>query len=55
MTISMDHTLRITDYPHKYDADRAVAQQMISLQQEAEITAAWEKRVATLEPRSVGS
>ncbi len=39
---------------NKYDADRAVAQQMISPQQQSAITAAWEKRVATLETTKLG-
>ena len=47
------HWIKI-NYPNKYDADRAVAQQMISLQQQAAIAAAWENRVATLETTKLG-
>jgi murein DD-endopeptidase MepM/ murein hydrolase activator NlpD len=47
------HWIKI-NYPNKYDADRAVAQQMISRQQQSAITAAWEKRTATLETTKLG-
>lgn len=47
------HWIKI-NYPNKYDADRGLAQQMISQQQQAAITAAWEKRVATLETTKLG-
>jgi murein DD-endopeptidase MepM/ murein hydrolase activator NlpD len=47
------HWIKI-NYPNKYDADRGVAQQMISRQQQVAITAAWEKRVATLENTKLG-
>jgi len=42
------------NYPNKYDANRAAAQQMISALQQAAITAAWEKRAATLESTKLG-
>lgn len=47
------HWIKI-NYPNKYDADRAAAQQMISRQEQAAITAAWEKRAATLESTKLG-
>jgi murein DD-endopeptidase MepM/ murein hydrolase activator NlpD len=47
------HWIKI-NYPNKYDAARAVAQQMISRQQQSTITAAWERRAATLETTKLG-
>ena len=47
------HWIKI-NYPNKYDANRAAAQQMISALQQAAITAAWEKRAATLESTKLG-
>ncbi len=47
------HWIKI-NYPNKYDADRAVAQQMISRQQQRAIAAAWEKRAPTLENTKLG-
>lgn len=47
------HWIKI-NYPNKYDADRAAAQQMISRQQQATIAAAWEKRAPTLESTKLG-
>lgn len=47
------HWIKI-NYPNKYDAVRASAQQMITRQQQAAITSAWEKRTATLENTKLG-
>jgi hypothetical protein len=47
------HWIKI-NYPNKYDAGRGAAQQMISRQEQGTITAAWEKRAATLETTKLG-
>jgi murein DD-endopeptidase MepM/ murein hydrolase activator NlpD len=47
------HWIKI-NYPNKYDADRGAAQQMISHRHQAAITAAWQKRTATIETTKLG-
>lgn len=47
------HWIKI-NYPNKYDADRGVAEQLIAPQQQAAISAAWEKRAATLQTTKLG-
>lgn len=47
------HWIKI-NYPNSYDADRAVAQRMISAQQRNEISSAWQNRALTLQNTKLG-
>jgi lipoprotein-anchoring transpeptidase ErfK/SrfK len=47
------HWIKI-NYPNKYDADRGFAQQIISTQEQGEITTAWQRRAPTLQNTRLG-